>query len=117
MQLAQGVAVVLAYTLIDPLTEDIQDTFGKSLFYHPAALWAVIILLVYTQTESLTTGITVVLLYELLKVIWRSVSPEPSSVGQTRKLIHRLQNKSPLSSSDILFLNNITPDDIFVTKK
>lgn len=117
MQLAQGIAVVLAYTLIDPLTEDIQDTFGKSLFYHPASLWIVIILLVYTQTASLTTGITVVLLYELLKFIWRGISPEPSTVGQTRKLIHRLQNKTPLSDSDVLFLNKITPDNIVVTQK
>ena len=116
-KLFSAVSVLLAYTMIDPLMEDIQDTFGKALLYHPVALWICIIMLVYTQTSSLSTGIVMVVVYESVKAIWRTITPEPPLVGQVRKLLHRVQNGDKLSDNDIAFLDRVTPKDVMVTRK
>ena len=115
-KLLQGVSVLLAYTMLDPLMEDIQDTFGKPLFYHPVSLWVCIITLVYTQTSCISTGILVVIIYEMIKGIWRTFTPEPPVVGQIRKLLHRVQNGEKLSDNDILFLDKVTPSDVKVQR-
>jgi hypothetical protein len=99
-----GLSVFLAYTIMNPLMEDIQDTFGKPVLYHPLSLWLCIITLVYTQTSSIAVGVAVATLYEVLKMIWRTVAPEPPIVGQLRKLLHRVQNGEALSDNDVAFL-------------
>ena len=116
-KLFSAVSVLLAYTMIDPLMEDIQDTFGKALLYHPMALWICIIMLVDTQTSSLSTGVVMVVIYESVKAIWRTITPEPPLVGQVRKLLHRVQNGDKLSDNDIAFLDRVTPKDVMVTRK
>jgi hypothetical protein len=115
-KLLSGFAVVLAYTMIDPLMEDLQDTFGKSLFYHPVSLWVCITTLVYTQTSSVKTGVLVVAIYEGVKALWRLFKPEPPELGRLKKLLHRVQNKEDLSDSDLAFLNSHTPNDITVSR-
>jgi hypothetical protein len=112
-----GLAVILAYTMLDPLMEDVQDTFGKSLLYHPMALWICMVTLVYTQTSSLLTGVIIVIIYESVKAIWRTFTPEPPVVGQIRKLLHRVQNGEKLSDNDISFLDKVTPPDVKVQRK
>jgi hypothetical protein len=114
--LISGISIVLAYTIIDPLMEDIQDTFGKGFLYHPFAIWLCIVMLVYTQTSSFRTGIAVVLIYELCKGLWKAVKPEPPRVGKLRKLLHRVQNDEPLSDRDVRFLDDITPRDVKVAR-
>lgn len=116
-KLLDGIAVFLAYTMLDPLMEDIQDTFGKSMLYHPLALHLCLLLLVYTQTQSFKTGAIVIALYEAAKWIWRQLTPEPPLVGKVRKLLHRVQNEEKLSDNDIAFLNDITPDDVSVKRQ
>lgn len=114
----QGISVVVAYTLLQPLFEDIQDSFGNAFLYHPAALWLCIITLVYSQTSDIKAGIVVVVLYEVVKAMWKRWHPEPPYIAKLRKLLHRLQNdKQAVSESDVTFLNSITPDDVEVTKK
>ena len=115
-KLIAGLSVFLAYTMLDPLMEDIQDTFGKPLLYHPVAIWVCLIMLVYTQTSSFATGVVVVAIYELVKMIWRAFTPEPPVVGQIRKLLHRVQNGAQLSDSDISFLDRITPSDVKIRR-
>ena len=116
-KLFNGLSVFLAYTLMDPLIEDLQDTFGKSFLYHPFTLWLCITLLVYTQTDSLTVGIVICVIYEAFKALWRLVTPEPPRVGQLRKLLHRVQNGEKLSDRDLEFLNKVTPEDVKVTRR
>lgn len=114
----QGITLVIAYTLLTPLFEDIQDSFGNAFIYHPFALWLCIVTLVYTQTENWTAGIIVVAVYEAVKFAWKRVNPEEPYIGQLRKLLHRLQHKNlKLSDNDIKFLNNITPEYVSVSRK
>lgn len=113
----QGISVLLAYSMLDPLIEDLQDTFGKSVMYHPLSLWICIVTLVYTQTQSWSVGIIVVMMYEVIKALWRMIAPQPPVIGQVRKLLHRLQNGEKLSDSDISFLNKITPPDVHVDRR
>jgi len=116
-KLLQGISVLLAYTMMDPLMEDLQDTFGKAFLYHPVSLWICIITLAYTQTESWTVGVFVVVIYEFAKFIWRTIQPEPPTVGKLRKLLHRVQNNKELSDNDINFLDTVTPQDVKVSRK
>ena len=117
-EIAQGLSIVLAYTLMTPLIEDIQDTFGNAFLYHPVTLWICITTLVFTQTSSVQAGILVCILYELTKVVWRRLNPEPPYIGQLRKLLHRLQDKNAkLSDHDIQFLDSITPKDITIKRE
>lgn len=114
----QGISLVIAYTLLTPLFDDIQDSFGNAFLYHPFALWLCIITLVYTQTENWTAGTIVVAVYEATKYAWRKLNPEAPYIGQLRKLLHRLQQKDlKLSDNDIKFLNNITPEYVSVSRK
>lgn len=114
----QGMSVLLAYTLMTPLVEDMQDTFGNAFMYHPVTLWICIVTLVYCQTMSWKAGLIVVLLYEMTKSVWRSLNPDPPYIGQVRKLLHRLQDKkTKLSDNDIKFLDTITPSDVVVARK
>ncbi len=111
-----GSAAVLAWTMMDPLVSDLQDTFGKGFLYHPVALWLCIIMIVHTQTSDFKAGIMVVVVYELVKAVWRTYKPIPPVLGSMRKLLHRVQNNEPLSDADVTFLNRITPKDIAVTR-
>ncbi len=112
-----GAAAVLAWTMMDPLVSDLQDTFGKGFLYHPFALWLCIVMIVHTQTNDFKAGVLVVVGYELLKVVWRSFKPEPPAVGNLRKLLHRVQNNHSLSDADVDFLNDITPRDVAVSRQ
>jgi hypothetical protein len=112
-----GLSTVLAYTLLDRLVDDLSDTFGKSFLYHPFSVWACIVMLVHSQTNSFKAGFVIVLLYETAKNMWRSLQPEPPALGRLRKLLHRLQNNERLSNSDVSFLNSITPADVDVSRK
>ncbi len=116
-KLISGVAVLVAYCLLDPLINDIQDTIGKPILYHPIAIWVCLILLIYSQTQSLATGVAIVFIYEAFKIVWRQFRPEPPMIGQLRKLLHRLQAGIPLSDSDVAFLDSITPNNVTVAKK
>lgn len=115
-ELLAGLSVVIGYCIMNPLMEEIQDTFGKSFLYHPVALWICIITLVYTQTTNWSAGILVVVIYEVSKSLWKMLSPEPPVVGQLRKLIHRVQNGEQLSDNDIKFLDTITPANVKISK-
>lgn len=112
-----GISVIVAYALMDPLIEDIQDTFGKSFVYHPAVVWMCIICLVYIQTESWAAGMIIVVAYEAIKIIWREIHPEAPAIAKVRRLLHSLQNGEKLSDEDIRFLDNITPNDVSVRRK
>lgn len=117
-KVAQGLSIVLAYTLMTPLIEDIQDTFGNAFLYHPVTLWLCITTLVYTQTNSIPSGLLVVVMYETLKAVWRNFRPDPPYIGQVRKLLHRLQDKNAkLSDHDLQFLDSITPSDVTVKRQ
>lgn len=116
-KLMSGFAVLLAWTTLDSLVRDMESTFGKSIFYHPAALWLCIVMLVYTQTESFATGFVMVALYEGFKAVWKGVRAEPPELGRLKKLLYRIQNKEVLSDSDLAFLDSITPKDVLVARK
>ena len=112
-----GVSVLLAYSMLDTVMEDLQDNFGKAFLYHPFSIWLCIVMLVHTQTGNFRAGISVVLLYEIAKYLWKTIQPEPPMLGKLKKLLHRIQNGEKLSDADISFLNNITPEDVNVTRK
>lgn len=116
-QLIPGISVLLAYAFLDPLIEDLNDTFGKSFVYHPVVLWLCIICLVYIQTESWEAGVVIAFMYEAIKVIWREIHPEAPAIGKVRKLLHRLQNGDKLSDNDIKFLDTITPEDVSIQRR
>jgi hypothetical protein len=113
----QGLALIIGWTLITPLFDDIQDTIGNSFLYHPVALWLCIVALVYSQNGDFFAGVIVVIIYESFKGLWKLVKPEPPYIGQLRKLIHRMKNEGlQLSDNDIAFLNSITPTNVNVRR-
>jgi hypothetical protein len=113
----QGLTALVAWTLINILYEDVQDTFGNAFLYHPITYWICIFTLVYLHTEDAGAGIMVVAIYEIVKSAWKTVNPDPPLIGKVKKLLHRLQNpNTKLSDNDITFLNSITPSDVTITK-
>ena len=82
-----GASACLAYTMINPVLEDFQDTFGKSFLYHPFAMWLCIVMMVYSQTSSLETGVFIVIAYEVIKCVWRFFHPESPRLGKRSRHI------------------------------
>ncbi len=112
----KGLSLIFAYIMVDPLVKEINDTFGSTFLYHPFAVWLTISSLVYANTDNVPASLIAVFLYELAKVLWKIVRPQPPEVVKLRKLIHRAQNKEPLSAKDIEFLNDVTPKDVKVQR-
>ena len=112
-----GISILIAYTMINPVIEDLQDVLSKPVLYHPLSIWICIVMMVYLETRDISTGIITVIIYEIVKILWRQLKPEPPIIGNLRKLIHRIQNEKPLSDDDILFLNKITPKDVKIMRE
>ena len=113
----KGLSLIFAYVMVEPLHIEIVDTFGSAFVYHPAAVWLTLFCLVWANTDSIQAGVCVILVYELTKRLWRMFKPEPPYVCKLRKLVHRIDSKDRLSDSDVKFLNEVTPDEIVVTRK
>lgn len=113
----KGLSLIFAYIMIEPLVKEIQDTFGSSFIYHPIAVWLTLFSLVYVNTDSVYASVTVIIVYELIKMLWTFISPSPPHVSKLRKLIHRVQNEQELSNDDIVFINDITPKNVVFTRK
>lgn len=100
--------------MVDPLNREITDTFGSALLYHPMTVWLTLFSLVWANTDSVYAGVCVIVSYEIIKWMWMQLRPEKPEIVKIRKLIHRVDRKSPLSRSDIEFLNEVTPDSVKV---
>lgn len=112
----RGLALVSAYILVEPLSKEITDTFGSAILYHPVTVWLTLFCLTYVNTESYKAGLSVVVFYEAVKLIWRVIQPPVPKIVKVRKLISRVQNNDELSASDLLFINEITPENVRLYK-
>ncbi len=112
----QSFCIVFAYTMSEPLLNEIKVTFGSTAMYHPISIWLYIMCLVWVNTQSLTAAIYAIIFYEVIKNLWISIKPAKPRIVKVRKLFARINDGDPLSNSDILFLNEITPNDVTVLK-
>ncbi len=110
-------SVIFAAVLSGPLVDEVKDVFGTTVLYHPVTIWVVLMCIVYGQTKSLQDGIFVVLGYEALKLLWRTIKPETPKVSRVRKILHNVNQDSDLSDADVRFLNEVTPESVVVAKK
>lgn len=113
----KGLSLVMAYIITTPLEREISDVFGNTLLYHPLAIWLTLFSLVWANTDSVKAGLTVIIVYELIKRVWSLSTPQRPYVSKLQKLIHRVHNKEMLSKSDLAFLNEITPENIAIVEK
>ena len=112
----RGLALIFAYIMVDPLVKEINDTFGSTLLYHPCAVWLTLSSLTFVNTESWEASFAVVGIYELIKVIWKMLSPTTPKVVKIRKLTSRVQNNEKLSDADLHFINEITPENVTLAR-
>lgn len=111
------VAVVLTALLSGVVVDEVKDTLGPTVLYHPVTVWCVVFCLIFVQTRSITISFLCVVAYEILKFIWQKLELEPSKLATTREIIHNVTAGNDLSDHDIDFLNKVTPAEVVVEKK
>lgn len=111
------VAVILTALLSGVVVDEVKDTLGTTVLYHPVTVWCVLFCLIFVQSRSFTISVMCVVGYEVLKLIWQKLNLEPSKLATTREIIHNVTAGGDLSDHDIDFLNKATPPEVVIEKK
>lgn len=110
-------AVLIAAVLSGPLVDEIRDTLGTAIIFHPMTVWVVLFCIVFANTKSFKVSVACLVGYEILKRVWQSLGLEAPKVARVRKILHNVQANAELSENDVHFLNKVTPNNVEVIKK
>jgi hypothetical protein len=108
-KLAVAFSLVFANVLTGPLAQELEDVFGTALVYHPVTVWVILLSIVYVNTDSLGTAIILVVMYEVIKAVWKIYRPETPRVAMMRRVLHAVQAGKDMSEEDIACIDRLTP--------
>lgn len=108
-KLSSAIVIILANALTEPLADDLKGVFGTAVWYHPITVWVALVSIVSVNTGSLWAGLALVVTYEVMKRIWKMISPDAPRVARMRRLLSRMRANVELDEEDIQFIDKVTP--------
>ncbi len=63
-------AIILTALFSGVVVEEVKDTLGTTVLYHPLTVWFVLFCIVFVQTKSFVISLACVVGYQVIKMVW-----------------------------------------------
>ena len=110
-------AIILTALFSGVVVEEVKDTLGTTVLYHPLTVWFVLFCIVFVQTKSFVISLACVVGYQVIKMVWTQLGLEPAGISRMRKVFHSVTSGEDISDDDIHFLDKTLPAKVAVIRK